>query len=61
MARIASQRQVLPFSYLCSTSIATQAFRVFDCEYYMSDSATGATRAYLTSDLRVQCNEVSCS
>ena len=47
---------LLPFSYLCSTSMATQAFSVFDCHAYGVNDATGAARSYLASDLRVRCD-----
>jgi len=45
---------LLPFTYLCSTSIATQAFSAFHCERFEADA--GATRAFLSTDLRVPCD-----
>ena len=48
---------LLPFSYLCSTSIATQAFNAFDCEVFEVDEARPEiTISYLASDLRVLCD-----
>ena len=48
---------LLPFSYLCSTSIATQAFSAFDCATFETDERQpGRTRSYLASDLRVLCD-----
>ena len=48
---------LLPFSYLCSTSIATQAFSAFDCHSFELDEAdSDAVRSYLVSDLRVRCD-----
>jgi hypothetical protein len=48
---------LLPFSYLCSTSIAMQAFRAFDCLSFGTDAASPrVTRSYLASDLRVLCD-----
>jgi hypothetical protein len=46
---------LLPFSYLCSTSIATQAFSVFSCTSFETDAATGSTISFLTSDVSVRC------
>ena len=41
---------LLPFSYLCSTSIATQAFNAFDCEVFEVDEARPEiTISYLAS------------
>ena len=48
---------LLPFSYLCSTSIATQAFNAFDCTAFEADEKhPDVTRSYLASDLRVLCD-----
>ena len=49
---------LLPFSYLCSTSIATQAFNAFDCAVFEVDETLGPemTVSYLASDLRVLCD-----
>jgi len=47
---------LLPFTYLCSTSIATQAFSAFDCDSYEVDSNTRERVSYLASDLRVICD-----
>ena len=48
---------LLPFSYLCSTSIATQAFNAFDCtDFEVDEKHPQASRSYLASDLRVLCD-----